>query len=270
MNAAVKIDHGVAVITGAASGIGAGLARYAASRNMKLVLADWDEQGLDQLKSSLSTEVLAIKVDVRDAEKMQQLASAAFERFGHVDMLFNNAGILTSGRTWEIDASEWQRCLDVNIGGITNGLRAFIPRLIASDRPAHIINTASVGGFYTGALIAPYCASKAAVVAITESLAIELANIESKIRVSLLAPGPVKTSLMDAPVPTEFLRSLKAMADRNGKTPDEFAPIVFDAIERDQFWIIPQPESLDNKLQEQTEMILQRRHPADERGAGNE
>lgn len=271
MNRSVKIDGGVAVITGAASGIGAGLARHAAAKNMNLVLADWDEPRLRALASELPAETLIMSVDVSDGDRVNALADAAFDRFGDVDLLFNNAGIMTSGRSWEIDAETWQKSLDVNIGGIVNGMRAFIPRLIAADRPAHIINTASVGGFYSVPLLAPYMASKTAVVAITEALAGELASMGSKIRTSLLAPGAVKTDLMRGAAPKEseeFWQSLRGVADRKGKMPDEFAVMVFDAIEHGDFWIIPQPESLDGRLRERTDMILERRHPADKRGHG--
>ena len=269
MKDTLKIDGGVAVITGAASGIGAGLARHAASRNMKLVLADRDEERLHKLASELPAETLAISTDVSDEDSVNALADAAFDRFGTVDLLFNNAGVMTAGRSWEIDSATWKSSLDVNIGGVVNGMRAFVPRLLAADRPAHIINTASVGGFYSVPLLAPYMASKAAVVAITEALAGELAAMEAKVSVSLLAPGPVKTDLMRDEVPresAEFWNALRGVAESKGKTPDEFAPLVFAAIERGDFWIIPQPESLDGRLRERTTMILERRHPAAREG----
>lgn len=271
MSDRVKIDGGVAVITGAASGIGAGLARYAASRKMRLVLADRDEQRLHKFASELPGETLAISTDVSNENSVNTLAVAAFDRFGTVDLLFNNAGVMTAGRSWEIDAVTWQRSLDVNIGGVVNGIRSFVPRLLAADRPAHIINTASVGGFYSVPLLAPYMASKAAVVAITEALAGELAAMDAKVSASLLAPGPVKTDLMRDEVPkgsADFWNLLRGVADRKGKTPDEFAPLVFAAIERGEFWIIPQPESLDDRLRERTKMILERRHPATKGGRG--
>ena len=124
------------VITGAASGIGAGLARHAAALGMKLVLADWNEEALKRLAEDLPTEVLAVPTDVRDEVAVESLARAAFEQFGQVDLVFNNAGVLSSGLTWEIDAATWQRSLAVNIGGVVNVIRAFVPRLIAADRPA--------------------------------------------------------------------------------------------------------------------------------------
>lgn len=255
----------VAVITGAASGIGAGLARHAASQGMKLVLADWDQEALKKVTANLSTEALAVPTDVRDEAAVQSLAKAAYDRFGEVDLLFNNAGVLSSGLVWEIDSATWKRSLDINIGGVVNVIRAFIPRLIAADRPARIINTSSLGGFLTSPFMSPYSATKFAIVAITEALAGELAATGSKVKVSLLAPGPVKSAIMDEPAPShtaEFMTMMRGMTNENGMTPDEFAPLVFASINRGEYWIIPQPEILDSGLRDRTEMILNRTPPA--------
>ncbi len=253
-----------AVITGAASGIGAGLARHAASLGMKLVLADWDEAALQEVADSLSAEIVSVPTDVSDKPAVQSLAEAAFETFGEVDLLFNNAGVLSSGLSWEIDSATWQRLLDINIGGVVNVMRAFVPRLIAADRAARIINTSSVGGFLTSPFMAPYSATKFAIVAITEAMAGELAAMGSKVQVSLLAPGPVKSAIMDEKAPaetSEFMTMLREMNEEHGLTPDEFAPLVFEAIERDEYWIVPQPDTLDPALRDRTEMILERRPP---------
>lgn len=255
----------VVVITGAASGIGAGLARHAASRGMDLVLADWDEAALTAVADSLSGNVLAVPTDVRDETAVQSLAKAAYDKFGQVDLLFNNAGVLSSGMSWEIDAATWQRSLDINIGGITNVIRAFIPCMIEADRPSRIINTSSWGGFLTSPFMAPYTATKFAIVGITEVLAADLAAIGSKVQVSLLAPGAVKSAILDEKEPektSEFMTMMRDMTDENGLTPDEFAPLVFEAIDRESYWITPHPEMLDAGLKQRMEMILDRRHPS--------
>lgn len=252
------------VITGAASGIGAGLARHAASLGMKLVLADWNEAALRQLAEELPTEVLAVPTDVRDEAAVESLAQAAFEWFDQVDLIFNNAGVLSSGLTWEIDSTTWRRSLDVNIGGVVNVIRAFVPRLIAADRPARIVNTSSLGGFLTSPFMAPYSATKFAIVAISEALAAELAATGSKVQVSLLAPGPVKSAIMDEPAPAptaDFMAMLRGMSDENGMSPDALAALVFDAIGRGEYWIIPHPELLDAPLLERTRMIIDRSAP---------
>lgn len=252
------------VITGAASGIGAGLARHAASLGMKLVLADWNEEALNRLAGELPGEVLAVPTDVRDDAAVETLARAAFERFGQVDLVFNNAGVLSSGLTWEIDAATWQRSLAVNIGGVVNVIRAFVPSLVAADRPARIVNTSSLGGFLTSPFMAPYSATKFAIVAITEALAAELAATGSKVEVSLLAPGPVKSAIMDEPAPAPtagFMAMLRGMSDENGMSADELAVLVFEAIGRGDYWIIPHPEMLDEPLRERTRMIIDRSPP---------
>lgn len=252
------------VITGAASGIGAGLARHAASLGMNLVLADWDEAGLTDLASSLPVETLAMPTDVRDDGAVQALAEAAYDKFGAVDLVFNNAGVLSSGLSWEIDAATWQRSLEVNIGGVVNVIRAFVPRLIAADRPARIVNTSSLGGFLTSPFMSPYSATKFAIVAISEALAAELAAIDSKVQVSLLAPGPVKSAIMNEQAPAQtadFMDMLRGMNDENGMSPDELAEIVFGAVERGEYWIIPHPEMLDAPLRKRTEMIVERASP---------
>ena len=148
-----------AVITGAASGIGAGLAREAVRRGMTVVLADWDGDALAALAQELGDQAHAYPTDVRDPAALEALAEAAFAQHGGVDLLFNNAGVLTTALSWEISADAWQRSLDINIGGVVNGLRAFVPRMMAAGGPARIINTASVGGFLPSPFMAPYSAT---------------------------------------------------------------------------------------------------------------
>ena len=255
----------VAVITGAAGGIGAGLARHASSLGMKVVLADWDAAELKEVANSLLTEVIAVPTDVRNESAVQALAEAAYDKFGAVDLLFNNAGVLSSGLTWEIDAATWQRSLDVNIGGVTNVIRAFIPRMIKAGTPSRIINTSSLGGFLTSPFMAPYTATKFAIVGISEALAGDLAAMGSNVQVSLLAPGPVKSGILDEQAPTEtseFMTMMRDMTEEHGMMPDAFASLVFAAIERGEYWITPHPEMLDSGLRERMDMILERRHPS--------
>lgn len=254
----------VAVITGAASGIGAGLAREAARRGMKIVLADRDADRLKDVAARIGAAALAVPTDVTDPAALEALADAAYAAHGQVDLLFNNAGVLSTGFSWEIPVDRWQMSLDINIGGIVNGLRAFVPRLIAADRPARIINTASVGGFLPAPLMAPYSATKFATVALTESLAGELAMLKSKVAVSLLAPGPVKSDIFrEAPPQASkgFHDAMTGMLDENGLTPDEFAPLVFDAVARGDYWIIPQPEALDQGFAARNAAITARQPP---------
>lgn len=258
----------VAVITGAASGIGAGLAREASRRGMKVVLADRDAEGAEKVAQTLAGESLAMAVDVTDLAAVEALAARAWERFGRVDLLFNNAGVMATGLMWEIDPARWQQSIDVNVGGVLNGIRAFVPRMIAAGSKAHIVNTASVGGFLPSPLMAPYSATKFAVVGLTESLRGELEIVKAPIGVSLLAPGPVKSEIFADPFGSDirpetqhFVEVLRTMLSQHGLEADEFAQRVFDGLDAGLYWLIPQPEALDAALQARTEMILKRETP---------
>lgn len=255
----------VAVITGAASGIGAGLAREAARRGMQVVLADRDAGHLEAVAGGIGNAALAVPTDVTDPAAMEALAARVYAVHGQVDLLFNNAGVLSTGLTWEIPAAKWQQALDVNVGGMVNGLRAFVPRLLAAKRPARIINTSSVGGFLPSPLMAPYSATKFAIVALTESLAGELKILKSQVAVSLLAPGGVRSEIFreqPSAASQQFVDVMRKLTDAHGLTPDQFAPLVFDAVERGEYWIIPQPESLDEGWRARNEIIAARRQPS--------
>ena len=257
-----------AVITGAASGIGRGLAREAASRGYRLVLADRDADALAGVAAELP-DALAVPTDVTDRDAVFALAEAAFDRLETVDLLFNNAGVMATGLSWEISAERWQQSLDVNIGGIVHGLAAFVPRMIAAGTPSRIINTSSVGGFMPSPLMAPYSATKFAALALTESLKAELDMIGAPVAVSLLAPGPVSSGIFDDPfggrdidaATQGFVDTMREMVVENGMDADAFAVPVFEAIERGEYWIIPQPEALDERLEARNRMIASRTSP---------
>jgi len=254
----------VAVITGAAGGIGAGLAREAARRGMQVVLADRDEAALQEVARGIGNAAYAVQTDVTDLAACEALAEKAYKAHGQVDLLFNNAGVLATGNSWEIPAEKWQQAWAVNVEGILNGLRAFVPRLLAADRPARIINTASVGGFLPSPLMAPYSATKFATVALTESLAGELQILGSKIGVSLLAPGPVKSGIFREAPPEQaegFHTTMTSMLEQHGMSGDEFAPLVLDAVERGEYWIFPQPEALEPTFSNRNQAIVERKAP---------
>jgi NAD(P)-dependent dehydrogenase (short-subunit alcohol dehydrogenase family) len=254
----------VAVITGGASGIGEGLARQAVARGMQVVLADRDAPGLARVAEELGATVLPVVTDVTRAEALQALADQTYAAFGQVDLLFNNAGVLSTGHCWELGDAQWQLAWQVNVNGIVNGLRAFVPRLLAAQRPARIVNTASVGGFLPSPLMGPYSTTKFAVVALTECLAGELAALDPRIRVSLLAPGPVKTRIFretPAAASEDFHQQMQQLLAHNGLDSDSFAQRVFEAIDQDQYWIVPQPEMFDPLLEQRHAMIASRSHP---------
>lgn len=256
----------VAVITGAASGIGAGLARKAHALGMRLVLADVSADALNALAQELGA--LALVTDVSNADSVEQLAERAYAEHGRVDLLFNNAGVMAAGNSWEISAQQWRRTVDINLFGVVNGIRSFVPRMLKSGGPCRIVNTASVGGFLASPLMAPYSATKFAVVALTESLRAEMEMTGASVSVSLLAPGPVKTGIFRDPCGPEageatrgFVAQMVHLTEQLGISPEELAERAFDGIARNLFWLIPQPETLDDGLRARTEGILARSTP---------
>ena len=259
----------VAVITGAASGIGSGLARAALDRGMKLVLADIDGKALDDFASGLGGDVSTRIVDVRDPLSVAGLADHAYATFGQVDLLFNNAGVLVGGKSWEIPADRWIWQLQVNVQGVVNGIASFVPRMIAAGRPSRVVNTGSMASFLASPYLAPYAASKFAVLAISEALALELEMEKAPVSVSVMCPGPVRTEIFRE---TECLtgdavsdRTVGLMRDitvNQGISPDELACRAFADIDEGQFWIISHPELLDAAYRQRVDNMLARRAPS--------
>lgn len=263
-----RFQDGVAVVTGAASGIGTGLVKTALGHGMKIVAADIQQAALEAFVRGLKGEVLAVPTDVSDPAAVEALAAKAYEAFGRVDLLFNNAGVLAAGLTWEIEPERWTKSFAVNVHGVVNGMRSFVPRMLKAGGPAHIVNTASIGGFLAGPLISPYTATKFAVVALTEALHGELQMLNAPIGVSLLAPGPVQTGIFNDPFGPQtheaaktMVAHLRKMLTENGLSPDEFGVRVFDGIQKTLFWIIPQPEVFDAPFRRKADDILARRDP---------
>ena len=257
----------VAVITGASSGIGAGLARHAASLGMKLVLADIAADRLaafaDELRAA-GAEAESVVTDVASAASVEALADTAHARFGTVDMLVNNAGIMAMGYSWEIPAERWDAMLRINIGGYVNGIRAFVPRMLERGERAWVLNVSSIGGFLPSPLMAPYSVTKFGVLALTESLHYEMLMKGAPIRVSVVTPGSVKSEIFTASRPGEtappeiaaFNERLQRLSDEHGLTPEEHAERVFRMVAEGKYWAIPQPEQLFPALQPRTDMIL--------------
>ncbi|MGJ7516613.1 SDR family NAD(P)-dependent oxidoreductase [Pseudomonas baetica] len=257
----------VAVITGAASGIGRGLAQHAAGLGMRLVLADRDEAGLLALCEQLNSaggRAIACVTDVGDVQQMERLRDCAVEQFGGVDMLFNNAGVMQTGFSWEISQAQWQRMLDVNLGGVINGIRTFVPLLLSQGRAAHVVNTASLAGIVSSPLMAPYNVTKQAVVALSETLHYELVMLEAPVAVSVLCPGPVASEIMASDQVADTAgSSFNQLLDntiRQGMTPAELATQVFAAIEQKRFWILPH-KGFKPALERRVHSILQETNP---------
>lgn len=192
----------VAVITGAASGLGEGIAHACQQAGMRLALADIDGERLEQAASALraaGAEVVAVPTDVSDAPSFEELAARAYEAFGEVNVLFNNAGVMRVGSIVESTDSDWRWLFDVNLLGPVHGIQAFLPRMREQDGDAHIVNTASMAGIValpTSPSNAAYCASKFAVVGLSEVLREEVAP--DGIGVSVVCAGPVQTRIFQS------------------------------------------------------------------------
>ena len=177
MSARDTFSGGVAVITGAGAGIGAGIARYASHLGMTVVLADIDGEAIARLRGEISAAdgtAHGVVCDVRDADAMETSPKAPTGDFGAVRLLVNNAGIEQFGYLWDTPVANWQRVVDVNVSGVFHGVRAFLPRMMDSDEPAWVWNLSSVGGVVAVPLQAPYIMSKHAVLALTECLHLDV------------------------------------------------------------------------------------------------
>ncbi|MDF1720764.1 MAG: SDR family NAD(P)-dependent oxidoreductase [Minwuia sp.] len=189
----------VAFITGGASGIGLGFARSLARRGVKLALADRDESGVQAAARALSgsgAEALAITCDVADAASVQHAADQTIDRFGKVHVVMNNAGVALSGSSGSIPLTDWRWIVDINLMGVVHGVEIFVPLIERHGEGGYIINTASMAGHWASSFMAPYTATKFAVVGYSECLAQELAP--RGIGVSALCPGWVKTKIAES------------------------------------------------------------------------
>jgi NAD(P)-dependent dehydrogenase (short-subunit alcohol dehydrogenase family) len=265
----------VAVITGAASGIGLGLARTAAREGMRVVMADIEAPALEQASqevAELRAEALPVTTDVSDAAAVEALAAAAFDTFGGAHLVCLNAGVFQAGVSWKRTEADWDWVLGVNLWGPIHGVRAFVPRLIEQGEPAHIVITSSMAGMLTVAYSAPYVVSKFAAAALAECVAHDLrAEGAAHVGVSCLVPGSVDTRIAwsernrkDEP-PSEataadhvfVAEALRQMTSTQGRPPDEAAEMVFAGVRAGDFWI-PTTESYEDLLRPRYDAVLRR------------
>jgi len=191
-----ELDGKVAVITGGGSGIGASLARACAEEGMRVVVADVNGDRAEAIASELPHDTAAFKpVDVSDAAQVQELADFAFDTFGAVHLLCNNAGVSPVGRVWDYSDEDFRWLVGVNLFGVANGLRSFVPRMIEQGE-GHIVNTGSGASFVSTPRLGPYCATKHAIVGLSEALRYELEG--TGIGVSVLVPAGVNTNIADS------------------------------------------------------------------------
>ena len=252
-----KLTDRVAVVTGAASGIGRAMVKVFLENDMKVVLADIDAEGLENTLQSFenfSANLLGVHTDVSQVDQVKELARKTLDNFGGVHVLCNNAGVGYGGSSsWETSLEGWQWILNVNLMGVVNGIHTFMPIMLDQDTEAHVVNTASVAGLIRNVFSICYGVSKHAVVALSESMHLELLNRKSKVKISVLCPGPVRTGIFkssernrpdNVPSPPEptaeeaFFRKVYETYIMRGLDPAEVARQVLDAIRKERFYVI--------------------------------
>ncbi len=253
-------EDGVAVITGAASGIGYALAEEALRRGMKVVVSDVREEALAEAAAKLTgqgADVLAVLADVTSEENIIALRDKAIEKFGKVNLLVNNAGAFLGGLAWETSAAQMDWIIDLNFKSVAHGIRAFVPRMIEQGDECHVITVASAAGISVYPGYASYSPTKHAALAITEALYLDLASegIDT-VGVTVVMPGMVRTDIMNpekaspgalaldrearhANATVRGVEATMASALDNAMPPEELARCVFDAADRGDLYILP-------------------------------
>ena len=267
----------VAVITGAASGIGRALADRCVQEGMKAVLADVEAEPLATAEASLKASgatVLAVQTDVSQVRDVEALAQKTMEAFGAVHLLCNNAGVGTEAAVWESTLAEWEWVVGVNLWGVVHGVRVFVPLMLAQDAECHIVNTASTAGLISGPGLGAYKVTKHGVVTLSETLHHELAERGAKVKVSVLCPGIVNTRIMESarnrpgdlpptgprgPASEERWEALRRLVPA-GMPAAQVADAVFEALRKDRFYILTHPEGKE-AVRTRMEDILQERNP---------
>ncbi len=253
----------VAVITGAGSGFGREFARVAASRGMKLALAEINAAALEGTVRELRDDgatVIGVPTDVSSADAIQALADATMAAYGAVHLLFNNAGVASGGFVWESTPADWQWVMGANVWSVIHGVRIFTPLMLAHGEPAHIVNTASAAGLISAPNMGIYNLSKHAVVALSETMYQDLQLVQANVGVSVLCPAFVPTGIAhshrnrpadlanDTPPTASMLKAQQASvkAVESGRiSAADIAAITFAAIDAGQFYIVPHEKILD-------------------------
>jgi NAD(P)-dependent dehydrogenase (short-subunit alcohol dehydrogenase family) len=272
-----EVTGRVAVVTGAASGIGLALARRFGAAGMKVVLADIEQVPLDDAVGKLvadGVEAVGRVTDVSKAEQVDALRDATLDAFGAVHVVCNNAGVGSGGALHEVSIADWEWVLGVNLWGVIHGIRAFAPLLVEQDE-GHIVNTASTAGLTSPPFMGPYNVSKHGVVTISETMSAELAIRGSAVGVSVLCPGWVNTRINEAarnrpehaPAPEsasspegDAFRDMLENLVRSGLDPADVADMVLDAVLGDRLFVLTHP-ALNEVITQRTERIVSGENP---------
>jgi len=266
----------VAVVTGAASGIGRALAGCFVGAGMRVVLADLERPALEGAVEELRARggtVVGVPTDVSQGEEVEALAAQALAAFGAVHVVCNNAGVAVSGPVWEHTVADWEWVLGVNLWGVIHGVRVFVPLLLKQGGEGHVVNTASIAGLTSNPFMGVYNVTKHAVVTLSETLHKDLALAGAPIKVSVLCPGFVSTRIADAdrnrpaalrnptepPRPAE-MEQLVRNALATGLPPARVAEHVLEAIRTERFYVLTHPE-FRARVRERMEDVLEDRVP---------
>ena len=249
-----EFNEKVAVVTGADSGIGRGIVNAFATSGADVVLAGLAaprlEAAADEVRCDHGVRAEAVVADVRDAEAVEALADAAYDAFGAVHVVCNNAGVASMlASTWEQPLADWRDVLAVNLYGVVHGVRAFVPRMLAGGEEGHVVNVSSMGGVTPTPQVASYCASKHAVVGLSRTLREEFAATGAPIGVTVVCPGGVRSQIMAsaakrhdgsplAPAAQRVLDRLAATVEA-GITGDEAGTVIRDAVRTKRFYAFP-------------------------------
>ena len=275
----------VAVVTGGASGVGRALAEQLAAAGARVVIADIDAAKLDAVAAALEGEVAGIAVDVTKEASVEALADQVFERFGAVHLLFNNAGVglgEAKKTIWSLPANDCHWGIDVNVMGVVHGIKAFVPRMLASGEEGVVINTSSTNGGLRSLPNTPiYAATKAAVTSISEVLHQQLLRESAAVRAAVLFPGPhtVNTAIMASRLvrPRDYAgtepeepvayRTMQDLLKTTGlqmqlTEPEEVASFALEGVRNGRFWLLPESEEGDRMIRLRTETLLARTNPA--------
>lgn len=193
-----RLEGRTAVVTGAASGIGLSVIEAFAAAGMRIVMADIAEEPLRSHAARLAgqgAEVVAVAADVRDPHAVERVGAVAIERFGKLHVAVNNAGVVNGGYSWEIPLEDWHRVIDIDLWGVIHGIRAFVPRMLASGEEGHVVNTSSMAAVLALGRLGPYTVAKHGVLGLSDVLRAELASLDAPIGVSVVMPGMIKTAM---------------------------------------------------------------------------